>query len=115
MTTTTATAPAPQPIQVTGIVWGNPPRFDRDVWERGGFPAIRGTVYLTFRGTHALCSVSALYRGPEVDYLFVPGLDDEIRADIEWALAPFYELTPSEVDAMVAAVINAVKAETVTE
>lgn len=111
----TTYAVRPNPIAVTGLVWGTPPRFDRDVWERDGFPAIRGTVYLTFRGTQALCSVSALYRGPEFDYLFVPGLDDEIRADIEWALAPFYELTPSEVDAMVAAVIAAVKAETVTE
>ncbi len=115
MTTIATPVTAPQPIQVTGIVWGNPPRFDRGVWERDGYPAIRGTAHLTFRGIAALCSVSALYRGEDRDSLFVPGLDDEIRDGIEWSLAPFYELTRDEVDAMVAAVINALKAETVTE
>ena len=111
----TATAASPQPSVVTEIVWGQPPRFDRGVWERDGYPTIHGTAYLTFRGTQALCSVAALYRGESLDYLFLAGLEADIRADIEWALAPFHELTSSEVDAMVAAVIAAVRKETVTE
>ena len=109
MTTSTVPAASPQPIVVTEIVWGQPPRFDRGVWERDGYPTIHGTAYLTFRGTQALCSVAARYRGESLDYLFLDGLESDIRADIEWALAPFHELTPAGVDAMVAAVIAAVK------
>jgi hypothetical protein len=112
---TTATSPAASPIAVLSITWGNPPRFDRDVWERDGYPRIDGTAWLTFRGTAAMVGVGAYYRGESLDSLFMNGLEPEIRADIEWALAPFHDLTPAEVDAMVAAVINAVKAETVTE
>lgn len=112
MTTIATPVTAPQPIEVTGLVWGTPPRLTYAECEMNGFPPIHGIAYLTFRGTQALCSISALYRGEDRDSLFVPGLEPQIRADIEWALAPFYELTRDEVQAMVAAVISAVKAET---
>ena len=103
------------PIAVLGITWGNPPRWNRDVWERFGYPHIKGTAWITFRGTAAMVGVGAIYRGEHLDYLFLDGLERDIRDDIEWALAPFHDLTSDEVDAMVAAVIAAVRAETVTE
>lgn len=103
------------PIAVLSIVWGRAPRLDRGVYEIDGFPKIRGVAYLTYRGTAAMCSVAALYRGEETDYLFLDGYEGDIRADLEWALSPFHELNPAEVDAMVAAVMAAVKTETVTQ
>jgi hypothetical protein len=100
------------PIAVLSIVWGRAPRLDRGVYEIDGFPKIRGTAWVTFRGTAAMCSVAALYRGEEADYLFLDGYEGDIRADLEWALSPFHPLTAADLDALVAAVIAAVKAET---
>lgn len=102
----------PSTIQVLSITWGNPPRFDRGVWELDGYPRIDGTAWMTFRGTAALVSVGAHYRGEHLNFMFMLGLEPEIRADLEWSLSPFYDLQPAELDAMVAAVIAAVRAET---
>jgi hypothetical protein len=109
-----ATAPsvAPQPIVVLSIVWGEAPRLDRGVYEIDGFPVILGTAWVTYHGTAAMCTVAATYRGEDRDYLFLGGYEDDIRADLEWALSPFYPMTRADLDALVTAVINAVKAET---